>query len=206
MLRLCKPHFRESPGVSGSTGKAGFLPFGKSAGSLWTIAVLILLFQTGCVAVAVLPDSELSLPPQVDGERNRILQLNLLHGRNDFGLINVGAQNESYGSILSLGGRNLSALSVLNIGVVNQAIMAGLNLGLYNESAASGTQIALFMNQGFSYLNVAPINRGAGVQLGLANFSDSAIQIGLINFCGPYILPLLAYCDSYSGDSGEPPD
>lgn len=156
--------------------------------------LLAAMWLTGnCIAFSIISDVELSIPPQEREKRERFLQLNLISGENEFAVLNVGGYNESGAAFISAGAVNRSAMSGLNLGLVNQTLISGLNVGLYNETASSALQLGL-INFGWSYVSIAPVNVGAGIQIGLINTGSSAIQLGLINFCEDWILPFFAYC------------
>ncbi|GEM_PF-1323174 len=158
-----------------------------------TIVCLICL-QPACMALSILPGAELSIPPQSPDEKERLLQLNIIAGENEFGALNLGGYNESQRAILNVGVFNRSVFSALSAGLANQTVLSAVNVGLANQTGYSGLQVGLIINWGWSFVNIAPVNVGGGLQIGLVNWGTSAIQLGLINFCDDWILPIIAFC------------
>ena len=165
------------------------------SGCFLTAALIVTLtLQAGCMAISILPGAELSIPPQSSDEKERLLQLNIIAGENEFGAINLGGYNESQRAMLNVGVFNRSVFSALSAGLANQTVLSAVNVGIANQTGYSGLQVGLIFNSGWSFVNIAPVNVGGGLQIGLVNWGTSAIQLGLINFCDEWILPIVAYC------------
>ena len=161
---------------------------------LAAVSSALICFHVGCIAISILPGTELSVPPQEGQERKRAIQLNLVAGENEAAGVNVGGYNEGAGAIVSLGVYNQVLYSGLNAGLANQSVFSLLSIGLVNESALGWLQLGLLSNHGMSFLNIAPINSGGGVQIGIINAGTSALQLGVINFCDDLVLRVFAYC------------